>query len=201
MTEANLLWPRHDSTMLRPSSPEADLSLPTGMRLMFPFGWAEEIAFEPVAQYPDDPKSELRLNPSYARFDFDNDWKEDLVFRTESLSGSGVYSQFHVYSDSAALRVQAKLDAFAFDERQVWPSLRTLAAMNLPPATVYRGDIPGTDFFDRYTLQFAFSYRDKTYVFAAPFARETNPKAVIYRPLPGGASETVCIYDMVQENY
>jgi hypothetical protein len=201
INEANLLWPRHDPTMLQPTAPETDSSLPTGMRLMFPFGAAEEIAFEQVARYPDDPKSEMRLNPTYAWFDFDNDWKEDLVFRTDTFSGSGVYSHFHVYSDSAALGVQAKLDAFAFDERQVWPSLRTLAALNLPPATVYRGDLPETDFVDNFTLQSAFRYDDKTYVFAAPFSRETNPKAIIYRPLPGGKAEPVCIYDTVQENY
>lgn len=201
LNEANLRWPRHDPAMLQPTAPEADPSLPTGMRLTFPYGTAEEISFERVAQYPDDPKSELGLNPSYAWVDFDNDRKDDLVFRTDSYSGSGAYSRFHVYSDSLALGIQEKLDAFAFDERQVWPSLRTLAALNLLPPAVYRGDFPETDFPDRYTLQFAFRYSKNTYVFAAPVARETNPKAIIYRPLPGGAVEPVCIYDMVQENY
>jgi hypothetical protein len=202
---ANTLWPRHEPTMMRPPAPDREdyFAGASGSWFVFPYDEAEAIAFLPVTQFSDDPKDVRMLDPSYASVDFDNDRKKDMVFREASYSGSGVYEAFHVYSDSAALGVQDKLDAFSFDEGQAWPSLRTLAALNLPPPAVYHGTLPGleTDFPDGYTLQFAFRYDDNTYVFAAPFAREANPKAVIYRPLPGGAAEPVCIYDMVQENY
>lgn len=203
--EANALWLRHKPKMMRPPAPEEQdyLAEASGRWFFFPYDSAEPIEFQPVTQFPDDPEDVRMFDPSYAWVDFDNDRKKDMVFREATDSGGGVYEAFHVYSDTVALGVQGKLDAFADDERQVWPSLRTLAAMNLPPPEVYRGDLPGleTDFTERYTLQFAFRYQNQTYVFAAPFNRQTNPKAIIYRPLPSGAAEPVCIYDMVQENY
>lgn len=202
---ANSIWPKHDPSMMEPPAPDEQdyFAGVSGNWFTFPYDNAEPIEFTPVAHFPDDPKEVRMIDPSYAWVDFDNDREKDMVFREKTFSGGGVYEAYHVYSDAVALGVQDKLDAFLYDERQVWPSLRTLAAMKLPPPAVYHGLLPGleTDFPENFTLQTAFHYRDDTYVFASPFSRETNPKAVIYRPLPGGKAEPVCIYDMVLENY
>lgn len=227
LRQASTFWPRHFPDLKVPMYPYDPKKLDAG-RIVFelPTSLAEKVEFEHVVHFPEDEQELLFGILGYARFDFDNDGKQDSVFMEHFGSMDRHGEIFHVFSDENALGIPDKIKAFDLDERMVWPSIRALKAMEFAPsveyqraltgtemtfpegsapqfAALYQYDIPGleTGFPTYATLQLAFRYQDQTYVFTSAFDRVTQPKAVIYRPLPGGAAEPVCIYDMVQENY
>jgi hypothetical protein len=139
-----------------------------------------------------------------AHFDFDNDGALDLVMRDSGRSGGFWGDTYFIAQNDLAKQLTAKIDTLTAPGQPVrWPALDDLTRMEgvIEYTSVIAGVTP--DYRSDLTHQEVFRVGDETIVFAtAPeFARGTRPTAIISKPLPGGASETLCIYQRVEDNY
>jgi hypothetical protein len=124
--------------------------------------------------------------------------------RDSGRSGGFWGDTYFIAQNDLAKQLTAKIDTLTAPGQPVrWPALDDLTRMEgvIEYTSVIGGVTP--DYRSDLTHQEVFRVGDETIVFAtAPeFARGTRPTAIISKPLPGGASETLCIYQRVEDNY
>jgi hypothetical protein len=139
-----------------------------------------------------------------AHFDFDNDGALDLVMRDSGRSGAFWGDAYFIAHNDLAKQLTAEIDTLTAPGQPVrWPAFYDLTRMQ--GVMEYKSVITGvtTDRQSDLRHQEVFRIGDETIVFAtAPeFARGTRPTAIISKPLPGRRSETLCIYQRVEDSY
>lgn len=148
---------------------------------------------------------DLPHNLLLGEFDFDNDGAGDAVVKMSD--GTGYFdgdiinvmpptAKGQLAAAAANLTLTVTADGKLSDNTDD-------ARNTLLPQSVYAG--PFSDFApeyrDRYTRQQVLRIGGETLVFATPTNRTVRPTAVVYKPLPGGKAEAVCVFRRVEENY
>lgn len=195
MTFNPVLWQRSefaDESQLRAAAPpKPDFILPTA---------AVPLAFQIQPSTLDNKY--LPPFPSWLETDFDNDGAEDLVLRTQGRSGADDSDVYTLANGAAADLIKQALMAAETAQRPVdidrlmvllsTPGVYSYADGESPPVQAYQSS---------HAYQLAFMAGGETLVFVAKVNRRSRPTATIYKPLPGGTSEQVCVYQRVEDNF
>lgn len=134
--------------------------------------------------------------------DFDNDGLRDLILRFSGRSGADDSDVFYVVHGKAIERIKAMMSvpeaAFPKWAYQLEHALSDAAGVN-SYADGFGNPVNLKQ--SRYTYQLSFTSAGETLVFAAALHRRNRPTAIIYKPLAGGKSQQVCVYQRVEENW
>lgn len=126
------------------------------------------------------------------RHDVDHDGAAEVMIR--QVERSGAFEGDIVYLLSQNITPEMALD-----------SLESLSPEEPLPngITRYTGILEGVsdDYDHRFTYQDLFVVESEALVFAAPVFRNVRPTALIYRILPDGGPQTVCVFQRVEDRF
>ena len=140
---------------------------------------------------------------TWSEADFDSDGLRDLILRFSGRSGADDSDVFYVVHGAAIERMRAMIEAEPEPAAEKWSRYLRRALEQAPGVDSYADGFghPVDPHQTRATYQMSFTSDGETFVFAAPIHRRNRPTAIIYKPLPGGKSQQVCVFQRVEENW
>ncbi len=193
----------HRQGAMSPSARRAEArndGWPTSEAFVVPMASSRKGRFEALDPGADSIERENGF--SMAWLDFDNDAIKELVVRQSGTSGRFYGQKFYVARDFAAERILRAVAGVRADKSDAsWQEFYGSLGHDNVLTWIDARNPPATGYSDRYTFQEVLETELGMLVFAAPFGGRVRPTGLIYRPLASGASELVCVFQRIEENF